>query len=157
MQLVNTQLILALHQTYQESSVKDGMDISLCVLNTKTLELQYAGANNPIYVLTNKELTQINADKFPVGAFIEEQIQSFTTKTIHLQKNDLLYLFSDGYADQFGGDKGKKFKYKQLKDILLEHQDLQMTEQCSILENSFTNWKGKLEQVDDVLVIGIRV
>ena len=154
---MNQQLILALHQTYQESSVKDGMDISLCVLNTKTLELNFAGANNPIYIIQNKQLTQVNADKFPVGAFVDEQVQSFTSKTIQLQKNDLVYLFSDGYADQFGGDKGKKFKYKQLKDILQINQDLALSEQCSILENSFTNWKGKLEQVDDVLVIGIRV
>ncbi|MBC7695158.1 MAG: tetratricopeptide repeat protein [Burkholderiales bacterium] len=154
---VNNQLIVALHQTYQESSVKDGMDISLCVLNTKTLEMNYAGANNPIYIISNNKLTQINADKFPVGAFIEEQIQTFNTKNIQLHKNDLLYLFSDGYADQFGGDKGKKFKYKQLKDILEEINLLPMPEQAKILENSFIEWKGALEQVDDVLVIGIRV
>ena len=82
---------------------------------------------------------------------------SCEAKKIQLQKNDILYLFSDGYADQFGGDKGKKFKYKQLKEILLEVQNLTMTEQRSILEHRFNNWKGKLEQVDDVLVIGIRV
>ena len=159
---VNHQLTLALHQTFQESSVKDGMDISLCVLNTKTFELNYSGANNPIYILHQienaaTELVEVKADKFPVGAFVDEQVQSFTSKKIQLQKNDLIYLFSDGYADQFGGDKGKKFKYKQLKDILREVQNLPMAEQCSVLENKFTNWKGKLEQVDDVLVIGIRV
>ena len=159
---VNHQLTLALHQTFQESSVKDGMDISLCVLNTKTLELNYSGANNPIYIIHQIEnaetsILEVKADKFPVGAFVDEQVQSFTSKQIQLQKNDLVYLFSDGFADQFGGDKGKKFKYKQLKDILLENQNLSMIEQRSILENSFINWKGKLEQVDDVLVIGIRV
>lgn len=154
---VNNQLIVALHQTYQESSVKDGMDISLCVLNTKTLELNYAGANNPIYIISDEILTQINADKFPVGAFIEEQIQTFNTKTVQLYKNDLIYLFSDGYADQFGGHKGKKFKYKQLKDILEENKHLPMEEQASILAQRFENWKGMLEQVDDVLIIGIRV
>lgn len=154
---VNQQLTVALHQTFQESSVKDGMDISLCVINTKTLELNYSGANNPIYILQNKELTQHNADKFPVGAFVDEQVPSFTSKQIQLQKNDLIYLFSDGYADQFGGEKGKKFKYKQLKDILVEYQDLPLNKQRSILEERFINWKGKLEQVDDVLVIGIRV
>ncbi|MBK8367516.1 MAG: SpoIIE family protein phosphatase [Bacteroidetes bacterium] len=159
---VNHQLTLALHQTFQESSVKDGMDISLCVLNTKTLELNYSGANNPIYIIHQIEnavtrISEVKADKFPVGAFVDEQVQSFTSKQIQLQKNDLVYLFSDGFADQFGGDKGKKFKYKQLKDILLENQNLSMIEQRSILENKFTNWKGKLEQVDDVLVIGIKV
>ena len=162
---VNHQLILALHQTYQESSVKDGMDISLCVLNTKTFELNYSGANNPIYIIRHienatsdsAEITEVKADKFPVGAFIDEQVQSFTTKKMQLQKNDLVYLFSDGYADQFGGEKGKKFKYKQLKDILVETHHLPMNKQQLILEEKFTNWKGKLEQVDDVLVIGIRV
>ncbi len=165
---VNHQLTLALHQTFQESSVKDGMDISLCVLNIKTLELQYAGANNPIYIIHQidnaatavtepLEVVEVKADKFPVGAFLDEQVKSFTCKQIQLQKNDFIYLFSDGYADQFGGDKGKKFKYKQLKGILIEHQNKTMQEQCSILENKFYNWKGKLEQVDDVLVIGIRV
>jgi serine phosphatase RsbU (regulator of sigma subunit) len=159
---VNQQLTVALHQTFQESSVKDGMDISLCVLNTKTFELQFSGANNPIYIIKQMEnavteLVEVKADKFPVGAFVDEQVQSFTAKDIQLQKNDVIYLFSDGYADQFGGEKGKKFKYKQLKDILLEHQLLLMAEQCSILEQKFYNWKGNLEQVDDVLVIGIRV
>ncbi len=154
---VNQQLTVALHQTFQESSVKDGMDISLCVINSKTLELNYSGANNPIYIIQNNELVQHNADKFPVGAFVDEQVQSFTSKQIQLQKNDLIYLFSDGYADQFGGDKGKKFKYKQLKEVLVESQNLPMEQQRSILEERFINWKGKLEQVDDVLVIGIRV
>lgn len=154
---VNNQLIVALHQTYQESSVKDGMDISLCVLNTKTLEMNYAGANNPIYIIKNDELLQINADKFPVGAFIEEQIQTFTTKSIQLHRSDLVYLFSDGYADQFGGAKGKKFKYKQLKDILEEGKQLPMQEQSAILADRFESWKGMLEQVDDVLIIGIRI
>lgn len=154
---VNHQLTLALHQTYQESSVKDGMDISLCVLNTKTFELQFSGANNPIYIIQQKEFNQLNANKFPVGAFVDEQVQSFTSTKIQLQKNDVIYLFSDGYADQFGGEKGKKFKYKQLKDLLQDSQDVSMTEQYSVLENKFYNWKGKLEQVDDVLIIGIKV
>ncbi|MES2567874.1 MAG: tetratricopeptide repeat protein [Bacteroidota bacterium] len=154
---VNNQLIIALHQTYQESSVKDGMDISLCVLNTKTLELTYSGANNPIYIITNNELQQISADKFPVGAFVEEQIQTFTTKQIQLQRDDLVYLFSDGYADQFGGEKGKKFKYKQLKDILHENKLLPMEQQSKLLADRFQTWKGVLEQVDDVLIIGIRI
>lgn len=154
---VNNQLIVALHQTYQESSVKDGMDISLCVMNTKTLEMNYAGANNPIYIIKSDEFLQINADKFPVGAFVEEQIQTFTTKNIQLHCNDLIYLFSDGYADQFGGEKGKKFKYKQLKDILEENKQLPMEEQSAILADRFESWKGALEQVDDVLIIGIRI
>ena len=154
---VNHQLTLALHQTFQESSVKDGMDISLCVLNTKTFELQFAGANNPIYIIQQNELKQINADKFPVGAFIEEQVQSFTTKTFQMQKNNLLYLFSDGYPDQFGGEKGKKFMSKNLKELLINNAHLPMPEQKQLLESTFINWVGDLEQVDDVTVIGVRL
>lgn len=154
---VNNQLIIALHQTYQDSTVKDGMDISLCVINTKTLELKYAGANNPIYVFKHNELTQLVANKFPVGAFIEEQIQTFTSQKIRLQKGDAIYLFSDGYADQFGGENGKKFKYQQFKNTLTEIQDKPMKEQHNVLARTFNVWRGKLEQVDDVLVIGIKI
>lgn len=154
---VNKQLTVSLHQTYQESSIRDGMDISLCVINTKTLELIYAGANNPIYVINNGALVQHNADKFPVGAFIEDQIQSFTSQKIQLQKGNLLYLFSDGFADQFGGPKGKKFKYQQLKNILTQNADKPMPQQHTILKQEFDSWKGQLEQIDDVLVIGIKV
>jgi len=154
---VNMQLIEALHQTYQESSVKDGMDISLCVINIKTLELNYAGANNPIYVLREKEITQVSADKFPVGAFVDEEVQKFKTKTLQLKKGDLIYLFSDGFADQFGGPKGKKYKYQQLKNLLIANADLSLAEQRNSLESEFIKWKGDLEQVDDVCVIGVKI
>ena len=154
---VNMQLIEALHQTYQESSVKDGMDISLCVINTKTLELNFAGANNPIYVLREKEITQISADKFPVGAFVDEEVQKFTTKTMQLQKNDLIYLFSDGFADQFGGPKGKKYKYQQLKNLLVSIGNLDLAEQRKKMEHEFNSWKRDLEQIDDVCIIGLKI
>ena len=154
---VNTQLIVALHQTYQDSSVKDGMDISLCVINTKTLELKYAGANNPMYIISHNQLEQLSPDKFPVGAFIEDKVQSFIAKQRQLQKGDSIYLFSDGFADQFGGPKGKKFKYKQLKDILLDIQPLPMHKQSTVLKDNLTTWQGNLEQVDDILIIGIRI
>jgi serine phosphatase RsbU (regulator of sigma subunit) len=153
---VNSQLTIALHQTFNESSVRDGMDISLCVINKNTLQVEYAGANNPIYIFKENELLQLNADKFPVGAFVEEQIQSFNKQSIQLQNGDSLYLFSDGFADQFGGPKGKKFKYQQLKKLLAENQSKSMSEQREILSSSLIEWQGKLEQVDDVLVIGIR-
>ncbi len=154
---VNNQLTVALHQTFQESSVRDGMDISLCVINTKTLEIHYAGANNPIYIVSENALTQLVANKFPVGAFVDEKLQLFTSQKMRLEKGDLIYLFSDGYADQFGGQNGKKLKYKTFKEILLEIHHLSASEQQQILANRFTAWKGNLEQVDDVLVIGIRV
>lgn len=154
---VNSQLIEALHQTYQESSVKDGMDISLCVINTKTLELNFAGANNPIYIIRDQELIQLQADKFPVGAFIEEKVQNFSNKFLKLKKNDFIYLFSDGFADQFGGPKGKKFKYKQLQALLLTLTNEPMETQKRKLCEAFETWKGNLEQIDDVCLIGIKI
>lgn len=154
---VNNQLTIALHQSFQESSVKDGMDISLCVINTKTLKMTFAGANNPAYLIKHNELSQLNANKFPVGSFVEEKIDSFTSQSVQLQKGDLVYLFSDGYADQFGGKDGKKFKYKQFKDTLLEIHQMEMYDQQKLLMDRFIAWKNNLEQVDDVLVIGIRI
>jgi serine phosphatase RsbU (regulator of sigma subunit) len=104
---VNQQLTLALHQTYKESTVKDGMDISLLSINKKTNEIYFSGANNPIYILgPNKEI-EMKADKFPVGAFVGETIRSFTSHKLELEIGDRIFLFSDGFADQFGGSKGK--------------------------------------------------
>ena len=154
---VNNWLTISLHQTFQESTVRDGMDISLCVIDKKKHHLVFAGANNPLYIFTNKEFVQLSGDKFPVGAFVGESLQQFTSKTLQLQKGDSLYLFSDGYADQFGGPKGKKFKYKQLQLLLAEMQNKSMPEQREILEVTMSNWKGDLEQIDDILVVGIKI
>lgn len=154
---VNNWLTLSLHQTFQESTVRDGMDVSLCVINKKTLSLEFAGANNPAYIFKGGNFEALQADKFPVGAFVEEHLQSFTTKKMQLQKGDVIYLFSDGYADQFGGPNGKKFKYKQLKDLLGSICPMPVLEQRRILDEKMTEWRGSLEQVDDILVVGIRV
>lgn len=154
---VNNQLTIALHQSYQESSVKDGMDISLCALNIKTQELKFAGANNPVYLIQKGNLTQLNANKFPVGSFVEEKVSTFTEYGVNLNKGDVLYLFSDGYADQFGGTEGKKFKYKQFKEVLLDIHQLEPSDQHKLLADKLEAWKGNLEQVDDVLVIGIKL
>lgn len=138
-----------------EGSVKDGMDISVCGLSIKTLELKWSGANNPLWYLEKGEAKEITANKQPIGQ-VDNPVP-FTTHTIQLQKNDIIYLFTDGYADQFGGPKGKKFKYKQLKELLVNNSGKPMKEQCEILRIAFENWKGNLEQVDDVCVIGVRV
>ncbi len=138
-----------------EGSVQDGMDISLCCLNTKTLELTWSGANNPLWYLDKGEAKEVTATKQPIGQ-VDNPV-SFATHTIQLNKNDIIYIFTDGYADQFGGPKGKKFKYKQLKELLLNNANKTMSEQRDILLNAFETWKGKLEQVDDVCVIGVRV
>ena len=149
-----------------DDEVKDGMDISLCSLKfnipssklnkPKTIAtLQYAGANNPLWIIRNHELIEIKPNKQPIGKI--DNPHPFTTHTIELQKGDTIYVFTDGFADQFGGEKGKKMMYKPFKGLLLSIQEKTMSEQKVILEEHFENWKGKLDQVDDVCIIGIRI
>lgn len=146
-----------LRQSEDGKGVKDGMDLSLCSLNIKTNELQYAGAYNALYYISNGKFNEIKADKFPIGVNIDGKVDNYTNHTIPLQKGDCVYLFSDGYADQFGGPRGKKFKYNQLKQILHKIYLLPIDEQKQELANIFDSWKGDLEQVDDVVIIGVRV
>ena len=144
-------------QTFErsESEVKDGMDISLCAWNKTTNELLWAGANNPLWYVQNKQMKIISPDKQPIGK--TDNPMPFTTHKIQLNTGDCIYVFTDGYADQFGGDKGKKFKTKQLQDILTANSHKEMEEQKDILEKSLSEWKGNLEQIDDVLIIGVRI
>lgn len=135
---------------------KDGMDISLCVWNKLDNTLEFAGANNSIWLLRNKELTEYKADKMPIGTYAGED-KPFSSITIPLQKDDTIYMSTDGYPDQFGGPHGKKFKYKNLEALLTRLPSEPFTEQRSMLETEFENWKGKLEQLDDVCIIGIRI
>lgn len=136
-----------------DEEVKDGMDIAVCSLSGN--QLQYAGANNPLWIIRNDELLETKADKQPIGKYAD--LNPFTTHTFELQPNDSIYIFTDGFHDQFGGDKGKKFKASQMKELILSIQDKNMDEQKLIINNTFETWKGALEQVDDVCVIGIRV
>ncbi|MCD6018435.1 MAG: protein serine/threonine phosphatase [Bacteroidetes bacterium] len=154
---VNLWLTESLHQTYGESAVRDGMDVALIAIHKHSNEILFAGANNPIYHVSNGQLTQIKADKFPVGAFIEDKIQNFTTRRFKVQQGDCVYLFSDGYADQFGGDKGKKYKYSPFQEKLKNIYNLPLPSQRDIMKQEFLKWKGSHEQVDDVLLIGIKI
>ena len=145
-----------------ESNVQDGMDISLAAISPlieqgegKGVRLQWSGAYNSLWYIQNEELKEVPADKQPIGK--TDKPLPFSTHTLKLQKGDTLYLFTDGYADQFGGPKGKKFKYKQLEQLILDNVQLTMDEQKSLLNETIENWKGSLEQVDDILIIGIRV
>jgi serine phosphatase RsbU (regulator of sigma subunit) len=144
---------------------KDGMDISLCVWNKIDNTLEFAGANNPLWLLKNavsssgvenRELQEYKADKMPIGTYLETETP-FSSVTIQLQKGDIIFLSTDGYADQFGGPKGKKYKYKPLIDSLIKNSNLSMEEQKASLETTFNNWKHQHEQVDDVSLIGVRV
>jgi serine phosphatase RsbU (regulator of sigma subunit) len=145
--------------TFSESieNVQDGMDISLCSLNTKTNLLQYAGANNPIWIVRQNatEIEEYKADKYHIGKC--DMMKSFTNHSIQLNKGDTFYIFSDGYPDQFGGPKGKKLKSKPFKNLLLSIVDHPISEQRELLKNHFNNWKGNLEQVDDICVIGVQI
>lgn len=141
--------------TASEAHLKDGMDMSLCCIDYKTLKLEFAGANNPLILIRNGELIETKGNKQPIGDF--EHRVPFTNHEIQLQKGDSIYLFTDGYADQFGGPKGKKFKLKTLKNLLLEVSSLPIQEQKIQLEIAFNEWKGEIEQLDDVCLIGVKI
>jgi len=144
-------------ETFEKSyeEVKDGMDISLCCLNTKTNELLWSGANNPLWYIRENNLHEIKGDKQPIGQ--NDNPKPFTTHKIELQKGDTVYIFTDGYADQFGGERGRKFMHKPLKELLLSIQNKSINEQKEVLYQNFTNWKKNTEQTDDVLVIGFKI
>jgi serine phosphatase RsbU (regulator of sigma subunit) len=140
--------------TISKEGGKDGMDGILVRIDAQRKKVQYAAANNSPVLVHNNELTILNADKMPVGK--GERTGTFVLYEIDVQPGDTLYLYTDGYADQFGGPKGKKFKYKQLDDLIFGNHQRSSEEQKQLLEQTFTEWKGNLEQIDDVLVIGIR-
>jgi len=138
-----------------DNIIRDGMDVALCSINFKTLKLTFSGAKNPVYIIRNKELHEIKGDKQPIGSYAAQE--PFTNKEYQLEKGDMVYIFSDGYADQFGGPKGKKLKYKSFKNLLIENSDKSMDEQEKQLNDLFENWRGALEQLDDVCIIGVRI
>lgn len=141
----------------EELNIRDGVDIAMVAINLDTRELQYAGAFNPLLVFHGKQLTETKADKIPIGSWNDSEERYYTNHIQQLQPGDTFYLFSDGYADQFGGPQGKKFKANQFKALLLSVQDLELSEQERTLNRTIENWRGELEQVDDMLVIGVRV
>ncbi|MCB0380691.1 MAG: SpoIIE family protein phosphatase, partial [Flavobacteriales bacterium] len=164
-----------LRKDADKSAIKDGMDITLCAFDKKTKTLEYAGAYNPLYIVSTNNvqdnganlipdmslesklhLYEIKGDRFPIGSYADSK-SSYTNHTIKLSQGDTVYLFSDGYADQFGGPNGKKFRYKQFKQLFLEINAKSMDEQKQLLELTMSEWKGSMEQIDDVIVIGSRL
>jgi hypothetical protein len=174
----NKSINQTLRQRTDNGAVSDGMDIALCRLDKKNNVLEFAGAINSMYVVREAKnaipfgnnievkqdfcndknyLIEICGDKHSIGSNDNDTIKMFTNTKIELKKNDLLYLVSDGFADQFGGPQGKKFKYKQLKNLLLEIAVLPLNKQYEAMQTAFDNWKNNLEQVDDVCVMGIKI
>lgn len=168
-----------MQETFSKSdySIRDGMDGVLCYIDEKTKKMHIAAANNPVWIIrnqlkdsrfeieqlpthfsnfNNKTLIEIKPDKIPIGKF-NEQTSSFNLKSFDLQTSDMIYFFTDGYADQFGGEKGKKFKYKKLQELLIGISDKDLSEQKNILDKTIANWQGKLDQIDDILIVGVRV
>jgi serine phosphatase RsbU (regulator of sigma subunit)/Tfp pilus assembly protein PilF len=140
----------------QDNQMNDGMDCVLCKFDLQSNMLQYAAANNSIVIIRNREILHLTGDKMPVGKSPRDQ-DPFTLNSFQLQKGDLVYMFSDGYPDQFGGEQGKKLKVKNVKQLLLTVSSHSMDEQRNLLNEQFEKWRGNLEQIDDVLMVGIKV
>ena len=153
-----------------EMEIRDGMDLSICCIDKSTNTLTYSGAHNSLYLLRKSQTLidknvvlesngvcfyEYKADKIAIGGDMNQV--NYVTHSILLEKGDSLYLFTDGYADQFGGIKGKKFMYKKFKNLLLSFQDKSMSKQMNILEQTLTDWKGDIEQLDDICVLGVRI
>lgn len=154
---LRAKIISALRQKDEQSETKDGLDIALIRIKNNTLD--FAGANNPLWIISDvndkKELIELPPDKQPIGS--HPNPKPFTLHTYQLKKGDVIYLFSDGYADQFGGPRRKKFMYRQFSELILSIQDKSMNGQRQILESTIENWRGNLEQIDDILVIGVKI
>ncbi len=146
-----------LHHGMDVAQAKDGMDVAFCTIDFSTLELQYAGAYNPLYIVREGQLIEIKADKFPIGLFLGEEKKKFTNHIMQLQKGDAVYIFSDGYADQFGGPKGKKFMISHFRNLLVQLSSLSIEQQKQTITRTLNDWCGKLDQVDDILVVGLKI
>ena len=149
-------VVNTLHSDVSGQETKDGMDMTLCCIDFNSLELQYSAAFNPLYIVRDNLLIEHKANKFPIGKFIGERT-NFTNHTIQLKKGDQIFIFSDGYADQFGGPRGKKFMVGNFRKLLTEIASLGSKDQKKKLESILTDWQGEQEQVDDVLVIGVKI
>jgi serine phosphatase RsbU (regulator of sigma subunit) len=149
-------IISSLRQTGNVGDSRDGMDMTLCIIDKEKMELDFAGAYNPLYLIRNGELLETKPDKMPIGIHIKET-SKFTNHIIKLQKGDILYTFSDGYVDQFGGENNSKFRKKNFKELLLKINGQKMPKQKEILEKTLLDWMDNYEQIDDILVSGIKI
>lgn len=137
-----------------KAAIKDGMEVSMCVINTRTQEMEYSGAFLPVYIAREEKLIELKGDKINVGQSIEDVV--FKRNTMKIEKGDIIYLFSDGYADQFGGPENKKFMYRRLRHLLVTISKFPMQDQRRILEETILSWMADTDQIDDMMVMGFR-
>lgn len=154
--LLREKIKTSLHQTGKEGEAADGMDVAFCVLHKNRKTLQFSGAYNPMFIVQGGELKEYKADRMPIGIYYGEK-DNFTNYEINVKKGDTIYIFSDGLADQFGGPCGSKYKKSHLKKLLSEIYYRPMVEQRNIIENEFENWRGSVDQIDDITIIGVRI
>ncbi len=149
-------VITSLHQTGTRREAQDGIEIALCVIDTKKRTLEYAGANRPLYVIRNSKIQHYRGDRMPIGIY-EQELIPFTNRKVQLQLGDSIYLFSDGYVDQLGGPSRKTFRSRYFRKLLVDIQEHTMEEQKQLLMDNLKKWRGDVEQIDDILVVGIKV
>jgi serine phosphatase RsbU (regulator of sigma subunit) len=154
---LNQGVITTLNENRSDTAIKDGMDMALCIFNLSARKAEYAGANNPLCLVRDRKLIKYKPDRFPIGVFEGQKPQMFTNNKVDLMEGDCLYLFSDGYADQFGGPENKKFMSRRFEELLVEISTKPMEVQKEMLLRRLVAWKGNNDQVDDVLVIGIKI
>ncbi len=156
LQKLDAEVTKTLHQSEEAVTVRDGMDITLVAYQKQKNLVEFAGAYNPIYLVRKGELVETKGDRMAIGRTESRKEKTFTNHEIKVQKGDTIYLFSDGYADQFGGESGKKFKIQPMKELILNIQEKTMEEQRTILDSTIEAWRGDIEQIDDILIIGRR-
>jgi serine phosphatase RsbU (regulator of sigma subunit) len=146
-----------LKQHVEDSKIRDGMDIAICCIDLYTNKMEFAGALSPLFIVRNNEILKIKGDKHPIGNFVGVEAYEFTNKEIDLLPEDRIYLFSDGFVDQFGGPNGKKLKYNYFRKMLLDNHKKPMEKQKEVIDTYFEAWKGNFEQIDDVCMIGVAI
>ncbi len=153
---LNRSIHESFHKKDEENEVRDGMDVAICSIDYETLTLEYSGANNPLYIIRNGEFLITKPDKMAIGSFVPGEA-SFTNHTVQLEKGDMIYIFSDGYPDQFGGPRGRKLMYNNFRDYLQLAKNEPIEHQEEFLNEKLKAWQGKMDQVDDILLIGLKV
>jgi len=148
-------IIKSLHQRGRNEESRDGMEMALCVVDFTNKKIQYSGALRPLYFIRNMELNEFKGDPMPIGVHDDEE-NSFSNKELHFKEDDIIYLFSDGYVDQIGGPNRKTFRSRKFKELLINIHQKPMHEQKEILEDEYKEWRKDIEQIDDIMVMGIK-